>query len=158
LPLTQRRSLPHEQLAMPCLQDVLQRYAGRAFLDIELKTVGMEAAVLESLRQHPPRRGYVVSSFLPQVLRELAACDAETPLGLICDSTRQLALWPKLSLAFVIPHYKLASQELVEELHAAGKKIIVWTVNPEDQMRRAADWGVDGIVSDDPELLARVIA
>jgi glycerophosphoryl diester phosphodiesterase len=58
-------------------------------------------------------------------------------------------------VSFVIPQYKLASQELMNELHGAGKKVIVWTVKREEEVRRFVGWGVDGIVSDDPEMLAR---
>jgi glycerophosphoryl diester phosphodiesterase len=154
LPLTQRRSLNYEQLAIPCLQDVLQRYAGRAFLDIELKVEGWEDAVLREMRQHSPQR-FLISSFLPSVLRSLAEKDSSLPLGLICESARQLAQWPKLPVSFVIPHYRLASKELVDDLHASGKRVILWTVNQEEDVRRITTLGVDGIVSDDPEMLAR---
>ena len=152
LPLTQRPSLTHEQVALPCLQDVLQRYGGRAFLDIELKVAGLEEALLRMLARHRPNR-FVISSFLPQVLADVHQRDEQVPLGLICENARQLAQWPKLPVSFVIPHYKLATNELIEDLHAAGKEAIVWTVNREEDMRRLAEWGVDGIVSDDPEML-----
>lgn len=153
LPLTQRRSLSHEQLAMSCLQDVLHRYAGRAFLDIELKVAGMEDAVLAALRDNPPQLGFVVSSFFPQVLCDLAERNDQLPLGLICENARQLAQWPKLPISFVIPHYKLASKAVIDVLHGAGKKAMIWTVNREEEVRRVTAWGVDGIVSDDPEML-----
>jgi glycerophosphoryl diester phosphodiesterase len=55
----------------------------------------------------------------------------------------------------VIPHYKLANKEMIAALHLAGKKVIVWTVNREAEVRQCTHWGVDGIVSDDPEMLAK---
>ncbi len=155
LPLTQRRSRSHEQLALPCLQDVLQRYAGRAFLDIELKVEGLEDAVLRALADQRPNR-FIVSSFLPQVLTGVHEMDEQVPLGLICESARQLAQWPKLPVSFVVPQHKLVSQELIDDLHSAGKKVIVWTVNREEDVRRFVGWGVDAIVSDEPEMLVRV--
>jgi glycerophosphoryl diester phosphodiesterase len=154
LPLTQRRSLTHEQLALPCLQDVLQPYGGRAFLDLELKVDGLEDSVLRVLRDSPPAR-LVVSSFLPDVLNTFRQKDEEIPLGLICENARQLARWPKLPVSFVIPNHKLASEELIDDLHGAGKKVVVWTVNRDEDVRRFTAWGVDGIVSDDPEMLVK---
>ncbi len=154
LPLTQRRSLSHEQLALPCLQDVLQRYGTRAFLDIELKVEGLEEAVLRGVADHRPSR-FVVSSFLPGVLTEVHQRDEQVPLGLICENARQLAQWPKLPVSFVIPHFKLTSKELIEDLHRAGKQVVVWTVNREEDVRRLVARGVDGVVSDDPEMLLR---
>lgn len=141
---------------LPVLANILQRYGGRAFLDLELKVAGMRDLVLKDLRAHAPQRGFVVSSFLPQALREIQ--DAEIPLGLICENARQLAAWRELPLQYVIPHYRLATTRLVEELHAAGKKVLVWTVNGEADARRATEWGVDGIITDDPERMARAVA
>jgi glycerophosphoryl diester phosphodiesterase len=152
LPLTQRRSLTHEQLALPCLPDVLQRYGTRAFLDIELKVEGLEEAVLRMLADQRPKR-FIVSSFLPQVLAEIHHRDEQVALGLICENARQLAQWTRLPIGFVIPHYKLPSQELIDHLHGADKRVIVWTVNREEDVRRLVGWGVDGIVSDEPERL-----
>jgi glycerophosphoryl diester phosphodiesterase len=154
LPLTQRRSLTHEQLALPCLQDVLQRYGGRAFLDVELKVEGFEEAVLRTLADHRPKR-FVVSSFLPKVLTDVHQRDEQVPLGLICDNARQLSQWPKLPVSFVIPQYKLAKLELINHLHGADKRVIVWTVNQKEDVRRFVGWGVDGVVSDEPKMLVR---
>src|SRR5579864_984879 len=58
-----------EDLAdLPVLEQVLARYRERAFLDIEIKVPDIENAVIQCLRIHPPQRGYVISSFLPEVL------------------------------------------------------------------------------------------
>jgi glycerophosphoryl diester phosphodiesterase len=57
----------------------------------------------------------------------------------------------------VIPHTKLVSDLLVQEWHAAEKQVFVWTVNRESEMRRLAMWGVDGIISDDTELLVKTL-
>ena len=42
--------------------------------------------------------------------------------------------------------------------HCAGKSVAVWTVNDEPDMRRLADWGVDGIITDRPDLCKTVLA
>ena len=38
----------------------------------------------------------------------------------------------------------------------SGLKVIPYTINDEQTMQRVIDLGVDGIISDDPELLIRV--
>ena len=40
---------------------------------------------------------------------------------------------------------------------AAGVEVHVWTVNEEADMHRLLDWGVDGILTDFPDRLARVL-
>jgi glycerophosphoryl diester phosphodiesterase len=140
-----------------CLEDVLARFGGRVFLDIELKVRGLESAVLAALRQQPPERGYVVSSFLRTVLLEMKARSALVPLGVICDRTSQLRLWRELPVDYVIAHQSLVDQKLVDDVHAAGRKIFVWTVNDAKSMRCFSDWGVEGIISDDSELLVSIL-
>jgi len=143
--------------AAPALRDVLSRYAAAAFLDIELKVAGMQEAVIAALRTHSPQRGYVVSSFLPEVLVDLHSANAAIPLGFICDKKEELSRWPMLPVEFVIPHYRLLSRQLLDELHRAGKKVFVWTVNDPDDISRFAAWGVDALISDDPARLATLI-
>jgi glycerophosphoryl diester phosphodiesterase len=45
----------------------------------------------------------------------------------------------------------------VEALHRAGSKVIPWTVNTREEMVRLLDVGVDGIISDDPQLLRETV-
>jgi glycerophosphoryl diester phosphodiesterase len=139
---------------LPLLDDVLSRYQRSAWLDIELKVPGLEPSLISSLKLHPPSRGYVVSSFLPDVLRSLHTLASEFPLGLIAETPGQLALWQSLPITFVMPHFTLINIDLCESLHAAGKKICVWTVNSRQRMHHCLELNVDAIISDDTELLA----
>jgi glycerophosphoryl diester phosphodiesterase len=146
-----------KELKLPLLREVLTRYQTTAFLDIELKVPGLERITVDLLRRYAPARGFVVSSFLSDVLEAIHGLDATMPLGLICETRIQLSQWLQLPVEYVIPHSVLVRQELVAEIKAAGKKILVWTVNVPADMRRFSKLGVDGIISDDPELLATAI-
>lgn len=63
--------------------------------------------------------------------------------------------------AFQMPERSGARQVLnprwIREAHAHNVAIHVWTVDDEADMRRLLDWGVDGIISDRPDRLARVL-
>jgi glycerophosphoryl diester phosphodiesterase len=141
--------------SLPRLGDVLARYASRAFLDIELKVPGLESDVLLALREHPPERGYVVSSFLPEVLLDLRTRSAEVCLGFISDRKKTLERWRELPVEYVIPKYSLITSNVAQDAHRAGKTMLAWTVNDKKTIHRLADWGVDGIISDDPQLLVQ---
>jgi glycerophosphoryl diester phosphodiesterase len=54
------------------------------------------------------------------------------------------------------PYHADLTQEALREAQALGLKVIAWTVNSEPDMRRLLEWGVDGIISDYPDLLAEV--
>lgn len=141
----------------PLLEDVLQRCAHRAFLDIELKVSELETTVLAALRDCQLQRDYVVSSFLPEVIMELKARSGTTPVGIICDNATQLERWHQLPVEYVIPEQKLVSDQFVGEVHASGRRLFAWTVNDPKVMLRLARWGVDGIISDDTKLLVRTL-
>jgi len=141
----------------PTLEDVLQRYSSSAFLNIELKVKGLEEAVQDGLRHFPPQRGYFISSFLPGVIRKLHSLDPSLILGALSDSRFQLRRWVSLPAQYVAPNYRLLSRKLVEEIHAAGRQVVTWTVNEPKNMLDAAEMGVDGIISDDPALLVETL-
>jgi glycerophosphoryl diester phosphodiesterase len=144
-------------LPVPTLENVLRGFARRAFLDIELKVAGLEALTLAALRKDPPQKGYVVSSFLPEILSTIHDLDPNVPLGLLCETANQLRGWRDASAEWVIPRFDLTDQELIEQVQSAGKKIMVWTVNRSDLMREFSAWRVDGIISDQTESLARAL-
>ncbi len=146
-----------EKLALPQLEEILTRYHGNAFLDIELKVTGLEAIATDLLRRFTPHRGFVISSFLPEVLQAIHELDMTIPLGLICETEAELSCWRRLPVQYVIPHRKLVRKMLIDEIKAVGKKILVWTVNATVDMKRVSKWGVDGIISDHPKRLVRAL-
>jgi glycerophosphoryl diester phosphodiesterase len=137
----------------PCLEDVLELYSRKAFLNIEVKVRGMEQIVVQAIKRFPPQCGYFISSFLPSVVRKLHDLDSSLVLGAISKSYWHLRRWKALPVSYVVPHYGLLTPKLIEELHAAGKTVITWTVNDPRKMHRVAAMGVDGIISDDTKLL-----
>jgi glycerophosphoryl diester phosphodiesterase len=145
-------STPAKQLALPALDQVLRQFSSRAFLDIELKVAGLEELLISALRQQGPTHGYVVSSFLPEALTELHRLDPGIPLGFLYERLSQLPP-PPVPLEWVIPHLNLVSKELAGEVHASGRKIMVWTVNRPAEICSLAGQGVDAIISDETELL-----
>ena len=150
------RTMAKQLSQLPRLRDVLQRYRD-SFLDIELKVKGLERITLDLFLRHKPRRGFVVSSFQPGSLKSVRTLDATVPLGLICESKTQLRLWNELPVEYVIPQHELVDPELVRKIKGAGKKVIVWTVNEPADIERLAEYGVDGIISDDTSLLCRTL-
>ncbi|HVO64277.1 MAG TPA: glycerophosphodiester phosphodiesterase [Terriglobales bacterium] len=139
------------------LDDVLARYAGPTFLDIELKVPGLEESTLSALNRHKLQSGFVISSFFPPILQHLRSLDAFVPLGFLCDRDSSLSHWREFPVEYVIPQVSLVTRDLVSECRGAGRKVLVWTVNQAEDMSRLRDWNVDGIISDNPALLVRTV-
>lgn len=149
---------PARMLNLPTLEDVLERFSSRAFLDIEIKAAGLEDRTAAALRVNPPLRGYVISSFLPEVLLTMHDRDAGVPLGFICEDHALLERWREMPVEWVIPRWDLTTKSLITELKNAGRKVMPWTVNNAKQMRRLAEMGVDGIISDHTDLLTHTLS
>ncbi len=56
------------------------------------------------------------------------------------------------------PFFRDVDAALIAESHRLGLKVVVWTVDKTDDMARLIDLGVDGIISDNPDLLRKVAA
>lgn len=58
---------------------------------------------------------------------------------------------------FLTMEYSTVNRNFIDSAHADGKKVFVWTVNDEDAMSRMIFYGVDGIITDQMELLNETI-
>ena len=142
---------------LPLLEDILERYANRAFLDIELKVPGIESHLLDMISDFPPQQGYVVSSFLASVLIDLRTRSQSVPLGIICETRKQLSVWRDLPIQYVIANQRLITLELLRDAHGEGKAVFAWTVNKKTSTVRLANNGADGIISDKTDLLVETL-
>jgi glycerophosphoryl diester phosphodiesterase len=52
---------------------------------------------------------------------------------------------------------RVVTPSFIRTVHAQGLPLHVWTVNRESDMDRLLDWGVDGLLTDRPDLLGRVL-
>lgn len=58
--------------------------------------------------------------------------------------------------AIYSPNYAVVTKQLVDACHAKQMKVIPWTVNTTEEMQRMIDLGVDGVISDYPDLFKDV--
>ena len=117
---------------LPCLEDVLAAFAGRAYLDIEVKVAGGEELIVNALRRSGHRR-YLLSSFLPEVLRRLHELDPSLRLGYVCQRPTAVRLWQELPIQVFLPHYELITEKLVNEVHDRDVQVFTWTANREEK-------------------------
>lgn len=56
------------------------------------------------------------------------------------------------------PHFRDVTEAVIAEARDLGLTILPWTVNDAPTMERLIGWGVDGIITDRPDILRRVMA
>ena len=143
---------------VPLLEEVLKRFSQSAFLDIELKSPGFEAAAVELIRANGNPEKTLISAFDTDTLAKIQDLFPDLQLGYIYNRTQDEEARHNCPIEVVIPQFRLASRELISEVHEEGLKVFSWTVNEEAEIERLLDLGVDGIITDYPEKVAAVVS
>jgi glycerophosphoryl diester phosphodiesterase len=143
---------------IPLLEDVLKKFGQTAYLDVELKSPGLEQAAVELLRAYADPEKTLVSAFDTDTLTKVQELFPELQLGYIYNRTQDEEARHNSPIEVVIPQFRLASRELITEVHEEGLQVFAWTVNDESEIERLIDLGVDGIISDYPEKVVAVLS
>lgn len=125
---------------------------------------GIERDVAAELDRHAgwvraaaPTGRLVVQSFDWECMRALREHLPEVPVGLLgapdVGDLPELAAW----VTQVNPEFTRCSDDYVERLHAHGLDVLTWTVDDPVQMRAALDSGVDGVITNRPDVLKAVL-
>lgn len=135
--------------SVPALTDVCELVAGGAELFVELKGDAIEGLVLDVL--HGFRGRFAVHSFDHAMISRIHSLDASIRLGVLFEeapaSVRELM--DQTGARDVWPRVPLIERQLVDEVHAAGGRVIAWTVNSLPEAKALAELGVDGLCGDD---------
>ena len=101
-----------------------------------------------------------IQSFAAEVLEKVKQRQPEMPVAWLLDEDgsvkshlNQLSFTPEI----YSPNHLLLTREKVAEAQHLGAKVIPWTVNEEARMRDLIAWGVDGIITDYPDRLRRLL-
>lgn len=151
---------------IPTLEEVFETLGKRMFINVELTNYNTPAdhlveTVCMLVKKFNAQKRVLFSSFLPSNLSRARSYLPEVPSGLLALNGF-LGAWSR-SFGFSFgkyqalhPNIKDTTHEQVQRVHRLGKRIHVWTVNTEADMRRLFGWGVDAIFTDDPQLAVRV--
>ena len=158
---------------IPTLDEVLEAVSGRRgwrgelLLNVELKTTspgdnGLERAVITLVEQHSLSRRVLFSSFNPFSLRRAKKIAPHIPVGLLYDQGLSLPL-RRAWLAFLAPHearhphYKMVDARYMAWARRRGYRVNTWTVDDPAEMRRLVGLGVNGIITNVPDVLRSVL-
>lgn len=169
-PIADRTAAELAEVDVPTLRDVLARYP-RTRIIIELKesSVALASAVVIEVQRAAAGEHVCLGSFSVAALRaaRAAAPGVATSAGRFEVRMALYRSWLNLSpgrvpyQAFQVPETsgrtRVVSPRFVKLAHESGLVVQVWTVDEPENIRRLLDWGVDGIISDRPDVAAAVV-
>lgn len=164
------------------LDEALDLIKGRALMNVDLKGAGHESAVLDVLRDRGVVDDVIISSNIAASLRAVREIEPSIRTGISHPQNHSAAgqplLRPLVKLAVklmrrtlplniagviedahasaVMLNYHFVTVATVRRVHAAGKRIFVWTVDDVADIERIHTMGVDGITSNRPDLFAQI--
>lgn len=143
---------------IPTLWQVMSLVAGRCDLHIELKGPHTAQPVADLTRRaeaelhfHPQQ--WLVSSFDHRELRQFQQLRPEIRLGaLIAGVPSHLARFAaEMGCWSLNCDVDFINQALIEDAHARGLRVLVYTVDHPDEWRWLDEMGVDGVFTNHPE-------
>ena len=159
----------NQGVGVPTLSEVLQRYRDvRIIIEMKVDSAEMGAAVARAVRAsgatdrvcaagYGPRSAAAARAALPDMAA--SACHPEVRLAVY----RTWAWWPVKRPAYggyQVPEtsgaLRIVSPRFLRYAHEEGLRVQVWTVDQEDGMRRLLGWGVDGLISNRPDVAVKV--
>jgi len=154
---------------IPTFKEVLELVSGRLFLNVEIKANGLpakhyiERKVVDLLKRFGMLEKTIISSFNPLIVRRAGKVDSRVTTGFLVDKTFNVRnselLFSKITGAGAIHlEHTMVTTSLSRKIHGRNLRLLVWTVNQPEEMLKLAKFGVDGIISDRPDLLKQVLA
>ena len=138
-------------------------------LNIELKAAGIGAEVVRIVREQRAGDLVLFSSFSPRALAELAAAAPSLPRAYLMGTrtyrpdVRLRELWPlpalsALDCAAWHPSHELPLlDQIIPHVRRRRYQVNVWTVNAPSRMHELLALGVDGIITDMPDVLRALV-
>jgi glycerophosphoryl diester phosphodiesterase len=151
---------------VPTLDELLDGFGARIPLNLELKQggrgayAGLPELTVSAVRARGLEAKTLYSSFYDPVLHELRRIDAAARIALLV-SRRAPQGWLERARALgaeaVNPELPLVDRAFVERAHEAGLAVYVFTVDPLEEMQRLLALGVDGLFTNVPDRMRRLL-
>ncbi|KPA22525.1 Glycerophosphoryl diester phosphodiesterase [Shimia sp. SK013] len=144
----------------PLLEDVLRAAKDKSGVLIELKYYGHDEKLEQRVAEIVEAEGMVgqvkIMSLKYDAVEKMRTLRPDWSIGLLASASLG-QMWT-LNADFLAVNSATTSHRLVRESQAVGKKVYVWTVNDPLAMSAMISMGVDGLITDEPELARLVLS
>ena len=143
---------------VPTIQEVIDTVKNRCGLLIELKMYGIEKMTVDLINKNNMKGNVIVISFFHDLMKNIKHLDAEIKTGVIfmCVPVSVSRLAAEARAEYILPQYQFLTPDMVKEAHDNNLKILAWHTEDLEEMKGLVRLGVDGILSNRPDLLIKL--
>ncbi len=160
LDVGKRFSKKFEGLQPSTLDEILKLYKDKMRVQIEIKyndyMKGIEEDVLKVVNDNGMHDQIIITSLSDIPLRRIKELDPT-----VITTYSMYIAWQHIEDIPFADYYTIeennVDEDMVDLVHAKGGKLFAWTVNSEDSVQYLVDCGVDGILTDNPNMLRRAL-
>jgi glycerophosphoryl diester phosphodiesterase len=156
------------------LNEVFERFPQmRYVIEIKLTQNPIDKPLCGLIRGYNMQDRVIVASFHDEAIQNFRKTCPEVATSASRTEVRNFVLLGKVFLSgFIAPGYQaiqppydpkeslnipIMTERFIREAHAKNIKVEPWTVNDPELMKQYIEWGVDGIITDRPDLMIEVL-
>ncbi len=144
---------------IPMLREILEQFKGQCQFNIEIKAQGASLPALEIVRELDMLDDVLFSSFNGPWLLKIRSREKKARLACISTDKKLNIIQVAISLKAeaIHPRDKITNQALIDEAKTEGLKVHVWTLDKAPKMKKFIDMGIDGIITNRPDVLTKLV-
>jgi glycerophosphoryl diester phosphodiesterase len=161
-------------IQVPALDELFEAFPQmRYVIEIKLTRNPIDKPLCDLIRQHNMQDKVLVASFHDEAMQSFRAVCPEVATSASRGEVTAFVLLGKVFLSgLIVPDYEaiqppydpqdsmnipIMTERFIREAHAKNIAVEPWTVNDPALMRQYIEWGVDGIITDRPDLMLEVL-
>jgi len=158
----------------PTLDELFQKFPQmRYVIEIKLTANQIDKPLCDLIRKHNMQDKVVIASFHDVAMQNFRATCPEVATSASRGEVTTFVLLGKVFLSgLVSPQYQsiqppydpeesmnipIMTERFIREAHAKNIAVEPWTVDDPELMKQYIEWGVDGIITDRPDLMMEVL-
>ena len=163
-----------QAIQVPTLEEVFQKFPQmRYVIEIKLTENPIDKPLCDLIRKYNMQNKALIGSFHDVAMKNFRATCPEVATSAARNEVRNYVLLGKAFLwGFIAPKYQtiqppydpeeslgitIMTERFIRESHAKNIRVETWTVNDPELMKQYIEWGVDGIITDRPDLMLDVL-
>ena len=161
-------------IQVPALDELFQKFPHmRYVIEIKLTENPIDAPLCDLIREYNMQDKVLVASFHDEAMQNFRGTCPEVATSASRSEVTKFVLLGKVFLSgFVAPDYQsiqppfdpdeslnipIMTKRFIREAHAKNIMVEPWTVNDPQLMKQYIEWGVDGIITDRPDLMVDIL-